>query len=183
MKKVLLLIFCTLIPSLYWGITSLHAEQQPARERIAQAERYVTEGEIDFAFMEFRALLEEHPEDPSAREATFAIGEYYFKQHSVREAKGAFEKFSEESTEEIPKLIATAYLLQCARLSEDTSSVQALESHLKEILSSKKIFLAFEENHTQKWNSPLGNHFEVREFVDRMEILLNDVPFCSVSLP
>lgn len=181
MKKALILL--SVAGFALWGLQGVQGDQQTARERIAQAEHDVAEGEIDFAFMEYRALLDEYPKDPSAREAAFAIGEYHFKQHNAHEAKRTFEMFDQETAEEIPKLIAQVYLLLCARLLKDDASLQALESHLKEMLSSKKLFLAFEENRVREWTSPLGNHFELREFVDRLEIILNGTPFYAISLP
>ena len=184
MKKELLVAYL-LISFSFAGLQSVRGDgdEESLRRRFLRAEHYVIEGEIDFAFMEYRAILAEHPKDPSAREAAFAIGEYYFKQHNTRDARRAFEKFHQEGAEEIPRLLTQVYLLLCARLLKDTSSAQALESHLKETLSSKKLFLAFEENHVREWTSPLGNRFALREFVDHMEITLNGAPFYSVSLP
>ena len=181
-EKALFVIYL-LINFLLVGLKSVQGDQETLREKIVQAERYVAEGEIDFAFMEYRALLEAYPKDPLAREAAFAIGEYHFDQHNTREAKRAFEMFNQEAAEEIPRLLVQVYLLLCARLLKDDSSVQAFESHLKEMLSSKKLFLAFEENRIQEWTSPLGNRFSLREFVDHMEITLNGAPFYSISLP
>lgn len=183
MKKALLLILSLSFALSLWGTPEILLAQETARKKIAQAEAYVSEGEIDFAFMEYRAFLKEYPKDPLAERAIFAIGEYYFRQRSTREAKEAFERLSTASLEEIPRLLTTVYLLQCARTSEDTVTVQALEFHLKEILSSRKLFLAFEENRVQEWISPLGNRFELREFVDRLEIVLNDAPFYTIRLP
>jgi len=183
MTKALLLIFSILIASLLGNSEVLQANQLAVRERLAQAEQYVAEGEIDFAFMEFRALLQEDPDERLAQKATFAIGEYYFKQRSTREAKEAFKAFYKSATEEIPKLLATVYLLQCARFVKDMEAVQAFELRLKETLSSKKLFLAFEENRMQEWTSPLGNRFQLREFIDRLEISLNDTPFYDIHLP
>ena len=183
MKKALFLIFYLVIASLLWDVKDLHAEHLALRERMARAESYAAEGELDFAFMEYRALLQEGPEGPLAQKATFAIGEYYFKQRSTHEAKQAFEKFREASAEEVPKLLATVYLVQCARFLEDAAAVKAFDSYLKETISSKKLFLAFEENRMQEWTSPLGNRFQLREFLDRLEISLNDAPFYTISLP
>lgn len=182
MKKALFILYLFIFFPL-WGLQNVEGDQVTVRERLTQAEHYAAEGETDFAFMEYRALLEEYPNDPSASEAAFAIGEYHFNQHSAREAKQAFEMFHQEGAEEIPELLVQVYLLLCARVLKDDASVQFLESHLKEMLSSKKLFLAFEENRVQEWTSPLGNRFELREFVDRMEITLNGAPFYSISLP
>ena len=183
MKNAFLLISYLLASYAFSGAPSLWADQETVREKVAQAQRYVAEGEIDFAFMEYRSLLEEHSEGPSAQEAAFAIGEYYFNQHNTREAKEAFERFDQEPAEEIPKLLVQVYLLLCARILKDDPTAEILESRLKEVLSSKKLFLAFEENRVQVWTSPLGNRFELREFVDRMEISLNGSSFYSFSLP
>lgn len=161
----------------------VQADSESTRQRMTEAKRYLAAGEVDFAFMEFRALLEEDPEGPVARDATFAIGEYHFRQHNDREAKEAFQKFIEVSEEGIPQLIARVYLLQYAHALEDPSLAQELERRLKEQLSSKKLFLAFEENRVHQWTSPLGNQFELREFVDRMEITQNGVLFYAIRLP
>lgn len=183
MKKALFPISYLLILLIPGNIEELFAGPQTARERLVQAERYVAEGEIDFAFMEYRALLEEESEGPMAEEAMFAIGEYYFQQRNTAETKHSFSAFRQKSTEEIPTLLASVYLLQCARLSGDTETAHRLERHLKERLSSKELFLFFEENRAQEWTSPLGNRFGLREFVDRLEITLNGRPFYEITLP
>lgn len=178
-----LLISYLFIASLFLGPSLSFGEPEAIREKVSQAEKHVAEGEIDFAFMEYRSLLEEYPETPSAQGAAFAIGEYHFSQHNTREAKEAFERFDLKQAEEIPRLLAQVYLLLCARLLKDDPTADTLEAHLKEALSSKKLFLTFEENRIQTWGSPLGNRFELREFVDHMEITLNGASFYSIRLP
>ncbi|MFH1857947.1 MAG: hypothetical protein ABH845_03480 [Candidatus Omnitrophota bacterium] len=182
MKKTLFPIWIFLIVSCFCAADMLHADET-SRGKLAQAKQYVAEGELDFAFMEYRALLQEKPNSEGALEATFAIGEYYFKQRNGREAKEAFEQYLAQAEEEIPRLLADVYLLQCFRLLGELSAFQTLEFQLKEMLSSKKLFLAFENERVQTWSSPLGNHFELREFVDRLEITQDGKSFYAIRLP
>lgn len=182
MQKALIGLLTFLIPVFFCGIECGQAGED-AKERFVQAERYVAKGEIDFAFMEYRALLRETPSDPAARDAAFAVGEYYFRQRNIQEARDTFEALSESSLEDIAGLLAHVHLLLCARLLEDTASASSLESRLKAFLSSRKFFLAFEEGRVQEWASPLGNRYELREFVDRMEMTCNGSPFYTITLP
>jgi len=183
MSKILFWLIPLFIWSLVWGPEALEAGQGSLKKRLLRAEHYLNQGEVDFAFMEFRALLSEAPEGPLAEKARFAIGEYHFLQHNTYQARQAFHQFSQTSESPIPNLIAHAYLLECARFSKDIHHIHVLETYFREIFLSKKIFLAFEEAHIEEWVSPLGNRFQVQEFVNRMEIIRNGSPFCSVTFP
>ncbi len=180
MKKVIFTIIVGWSLFGFWNGGVVTAEE--AGDRRSQAERYVSDGEIDFAFMEYQAILREFPDDPLALEALFACGEYYFREHNSRETVRAFELFRKKSSEGIPHILALVYLLKGASFLKDSAAARDLEERLKEALSSSHFFAAFEENQKRDWSSPLGNHYELNEFVDHMDILLNGEPFYTIHL-
>lgn len=136
----------------------------------------------DFKFMELQRDLRENPKGPRARENLFAIGEYYFQENNLKLATEYFRKFAPIKSNNAEDLIATAYLARCADLAGDTEVTAELKKELEESLSSHSFFSSFNNNHVWSWRSPLGNRFDFREHVDRMEISINDKPFYTINL-
>ena len=133
----------------------------------------------DFKFMELRQQLREHPDHPDARHWIFAIGEYYFRQHDLAAAGQYFNRFKPQMGRNAEELLAAVYLLLST---EDPKTASALTRKLQEALSDKPFFAAFHASKVQAWRSPLGNHFDLKEEVDRLEIKLNGKPFYTIDL-
>lgn len=136
----------------------------------------------DFKFMEIQRDLHENPNGPQAREELFAIGEYYFQEQNPSLAADYFKRFGPSELKKTEDLIATAYLAQCAKLTGDTGSEGVFKEKMEEMLSSQSYFVSFNNKRVWSWRSPLGNRFDFRELVDRMEILINDNLFYTISL-
>ena len=151
---------------------------------LQEAARYGKEGRIDFAFLELRELLREHPEGPHVPEVEFAIGEYYFLQRDLLEARQTFLScLSKIPFDSIPRLLCQIYLLKCEEKKGGSEMSHRLLVQLKQELSSKKFFKAFDEKQTRSWESSLGTLYTLNEFVNRLEILQNGQAFYTVTLP
>ena len=129
---------------------------------------------FDFAFMEYRAILQETPESPLAKDAQFAIGEYYFEDQNISEAVRTFNQFSEKPTGKIQDLLAYAYLLRCAKILSDNDSILLFENKLKQTLQT------FESKKLSKFKSPIGHLFEFKELKDRVEIYRDNSVFAII---
>ena len=135
--------------------------------------------DYDFKFMELQRQLREHPDHPDARQWTFAIGEYFFLEHNPAAAEQCFNRFKPQISRGTEDLLAVVYLLLSAG---DAKVASALAKELQETLSNKQFFAAFLTAKKQAWLSPLGNQFDLREEVDRLEIKLNGKPFYTIDL-
>lgn len=154
-----------------------------AQERIDSGRRLAREGSPDFAFLEYQASLRLEPDAAQRREATFAVGEYHFRDRNPGPSREAFEETAADPKGGLYRLIALAHLSKLARGEGDGSAADAYDERLKETLSSRKLVLVFEDKKTKRWTSPLGARFQVGESVDRLEILLDGEPFYSATLP
>ncbi len=156
---------------------------ESANGRIKNAKRFLSQKKPDFAFLEYRALLKDHPESPAAADAAFGLGEYYFEMRNVAESAMAFQRLTVKPTDDVSQVLALTYLLKCAELSSDEQSIKTYRTQLKKSLASKKFLMLFGEGRKQQWNSPFENRFELKEFVDRMEIYRNGSPFYTIEIP
>ncbi len=180
-QKLTILVFFTFL--LLSPLQIVSAERGPAAS-LREAARYGKEGQLDFAFLELRDLLREHPEGPHVLEVEFAIGEYYFLQRNLLEAKRAFlDCLSKIQFDSIPRLLCQIYLLKCEEKGTSSEMSHRLLAQLKQELSSKKFFKAFDEKQTRSWESALGTLYTLNEFVNRLEILQNGQTFYTVTLP
>lgn len=152
---------------------------------LSRAERYGEEGKRDFAFLELRDLLQRYPEGPHVPEVEFGLAEYHFLQGNFLEGKEAFLRcLSKIQHDSIPRVLSQVYLLKYQeKISGSSMLAKDLLAQLKQELSSQKFFEAFDDKRTRTWQSPLGNHYTLHEFVDHLEILQNGQPFYTITLP
>jgi hypothetical protein len=137
---------------------------------------------VEFKFMEMRQRLRENPKSEEARVCLFALGEYYFMRHMPQAACAYFKDLKPRVPGTPSEFLTAVYLLRCAQLAQDTETAGLFEEQLKEALSSQQFFAVFRAARTHTWNSPLGNHYDFHEEVDRMEILLNGTLFYTIRL-
>lgn len=154
-----------------------------AKETFLDAQRLAEDHQTDFAFLEYLSILKKYPEDPLVPEAAFGAAEYYFLQKNFEGAKKLFEQWRHPSLETSSDIVRLAYLYQCASKLGRLKEAREIESSLKEALSSKRFLDIFQKKHVEIWTSPLGGRFELRESVDKLEIILNDESFYTATLP
>jgi hypothetical protein len=170
MRRALLALWITALATVGFSLSA------PASEEAWDAR-------TDFKFLELQRELREDPHGPRAHADMFAIAEYYFHENDLESAAGFFRRLDLSSDFQDPEtLVATAYLARCASLAGDTGTAAALEKKLQEALSSKNFFASFDEKNVLSWTSPLGNRFDFRELVDRLEISINGSPFYTINL-
>ena len=71
--------------------------------------RFARAGQTDFAHMEFRAILKDHPRSRFYSPALFAAGEYFFLMGNHAEARAAFQDYAARDRAN-SKMIALAFL-------------------------------------------------------------------------
>ncbi len=147
-----------------------------------QAAAPASASDSDFRLMELRRKLREHPSGEEARRDRFSLAEQYFRQGMAREAAEVLKPIHSKNPGTNEELLASVYLLRCARAAGDEKAASALEKELQESLSSRQFVGTFRPEQVRQWNSPTGNHYVFREEVDRMEITLNEKAFYTIDL-
>ena len=182
-RNYLFIIFILLTFLLFYPSQELFAG--PSLEvGLHEAEHYGKEGKLDFAFLELRDLLRRYPDDSHVPEMEFAVAEYLFLQKNFLEAKETFQRcLAKIKYDSTPRLLTQVYLLICLEKTGGRSASSDLLAQLKKELSSQGFFLAFDDKRTYTWRSLLGTLYTLNEFVDRLEILKNEKPLYTITLP
>jgi outer membrane protein assembly factor BamD (BamD/ComL family) len=135
-------------------------------------------GQMDFAFMHYRALAEQYPESKLKPQALFAQGEYYFLSPNIPEAASFFNKFAGLNPAAEGKLFALAYLLKIARLEGNKSLEKDLQ---KTILTLHPVGLVFSEFKEYEYRSPLNRRHKAVFYIDKVLFYVQGEMFVQIS--
>ena len=155
----------------------------PADRLYKEARQFTKEGKPDFVFLSLSELLREDPDYRFASEAKFAIAEYHFLNGNYARAVQEWIIFLNSYPDSELKVFAKAMLYKIISDSRWQENEEAAEVK-KEIQAqffSKPAFFVFSEFKETDIVSLLGNHYVLRENVERIEILQNGKLFFSVS--
>ncbi len=123
-----------------------------------------------FQFLDLRNKLQESRFKPEERNKThFAIVEYYLKTNDLTDAQMALDQHIQSDLVDITTLLANVYLYKIANYRQDQPKMDLL----KKGIFDNKFVLLFEKFQQIHFTSLLGNKYEIRHFVDRIEVLLN----------
>lgn len=171
-RKVLLLCLVSIL-----CLTSL-AEAESEAEVYRKAVQAAKAGKVDFAFMYYNSLIEDHPQSPHREEALFARGEYSFQMHVYAQAQEALNAFLKDYPQSDGRLFALAYLYTIAESGDETSVVEDLK---KEIVAFKQVGLVFKEFKEHKYRSPLYQNYKAVFHIDKVEFYREGELFARVS--
>lgn len=136
------------------------------------------EGEIDFAFIHFNKLLSDFPESKYREHALFGTGEYYFSNSLYGDAIRTLNKFINNYPESEARPFAIAYLLKLAQRKNQEDIVEKLK---KELISFQQSSLLFRDFKELKYLSPLYKNYRALNFIDKIEIYIDDELFAKIS--
>lgn len=123
-----------------------------------------------FKLFELRSRLQEAKVKPEERNKLhFAMAEYYLKLNDLTDAQMALEEHVKGVVVDMTTLLANVYLYKLANHRRD----QTRAEFLKKEIFDKKFVLLFEKFKQVHYTSLLGNQYDIRYFVDRIEVLLN----------
>ena len=131
-----------------------------------KAQQAAREGQTDFAFMHYRALLRNYPQSRYRLTASFALGEYHFLAPNYKKAGEYFQRIIEEFPDAEEKIFALVYLLKIAEKADDTERIQMLSSA---IAHARQVSLVFQDFEEYKYTSPLNHLHHVVFHIDRIE--------------
>ena len=107
----------------------------------------------------------------------FSLGEYYFTYNVMADAQQTFEEYLLGGPDSIGQLIANVYLYKIAGRAKKGERQQQIR---KEVFK-RQFVLLFDKYKTLRYRSLFGNEYEVRYFVDRIDVLLNGDMFEQIT--
>src|SRR3989338_1599421 len=129
----------------------------------------------DQAFMKHLKQMQRqrkgNKERPNIR---FAIGEYYFKIHALGEAKKTFSEYLDKNPIGISTFLANVYLYKIALALNKHPDAEKIK---KEIFNQQFVLLFDQYKTLPLYKSLNKNQYEVRYFVDKIDIFLNGEVF------
>lgn len=170
-KVVIILLFVTF----FWGETVCAEGDGRYYSRAVKAAR---KGSIDFAYMNYRAILRGYPRSKFRESALFAEGEYYFMIPSYEEADEAFQNFLKLYPQSKAKLFALAHRL---RIAQETNDLELAEEIKRQIINFKQVSLVFRDRQEYLYRSPLERRYRAVIRIDKIEFYAEGDLFAEIS--
>ena len=167
----LIVIFCA---------QDLYAGELGARYR--EAIRCVKLKQPDFAFMGFRSIARDFPDNPLAERAIFAMAEYYYDNKMYYDAIKNFTLCAKDCSDFKANVIAKAYILKIIKEIEDPSlEEKEMFEDIKKEFFSKSLILIFSEYKKTSYRSASLNKFKIKYQTDNVDVYRNDQPFLTLE--
>jgi len=141
------------------------------------AQQEVKEGDLDFAFLHYNAILKYSTFSKYYKEALFATGEYYFLNNNYTKAQEAFSAYIEHYPKDDGLLFAIVYLLKMEQSFFESSYAVDLK---KQVITYKQLSLLFSEFKEFSYESPLALTYKALYFIDKAEIYIDGKLFEKV---
>jgi outer membrane protein assembly factor BamD (BamD/ComL family) len=135
------------------------------------------QGENDFAFMDFKTILDDYPSSRYALPADFAQGEYYFLQNNLTMASDAFKNFYTKYPQHEEALIALAYLFKIAKIQHQTND---LKKYQNQAANFKQLTFIFNENKYFKFLSGFQRNHKLVYYINKVDLYVNGELFTEV---
>jgi len=135
------------------------------------------QGEYDFAYMNFRAILDDYPDSRYGLKVEFAQGEYYFLQDNLQLASEAFEDFYTKYPRHEESLIALAYLFKIAQIQNRPDK---MKSYRNKAASFHQLVFIFNDNKSFKFLSAFQRRHKLVCYINKAELYVNDKLFTEV---
>lgn len=155
----------------------------PAWQTFREAKAEYKTGNTLFAILSFRHLLAEYPHSNLSIKAQFALGECLFETNASQEAYQVIQLYTRLYPQQKNIILAKIYMLKILSLSTTRSDQEVLKSRtaaLKKQLYDKPFFIAYRDYKRRLLTSPLGHKFELREYVDSIEVYRNGQLFFKI---
>ncbi len=153
---------------------------QPDRDMYYAGVRAAKRGELDFAFINFHALVSAYPDSKLFEDALFSVGEYYYDHKDYADAYSTFSLFIEKYSSRRVKPFAFAYLIKLISIQEKEKK-ELIPYLQKGIVSFRQYSLVFRDFKEYKYISGLNKKYRADYYIDHVEIYVNGRPFLSFS--
>ena len=176
MKNARILLYLATILLFLSSIDKVYSQDD--KSLYLNAVQIAKENKQDFAFMYLRRLLEEFPESEYAKDALFAIGEYYFSAGDSRNAYKTLNQLIKDYPNFDAKPFAISYLLNIVEKEEAGLLIEKLK---KELVISQQVSLVFREFEELEYRSALNKHYKALLFIDKIEIYIDNEFFAEIT--
>jgi outer membrane protein assembly factor BamD (BamD/ComL family) len=177
---ILLILFLVCVT----GCASVSESGDEYRESL----REIHEGKpyFDFAFLHFKAILDDNPNSAYAPQAAFAVGEYYFDVADYYNAIKTLYMYIHQYPKDRGVIFAKLILYKIISSVQKETIVGVEEDTLiKEIrkdLFSQPLFLIFyDKKLPRSYQSLFRNSYTVYDYVDKIKVLRNGKSFLELS--
>jgi len=135
------------------------------------------QGENDFAFMDFRAILDDYPNSRWAMASAFAQGEYYFLQDNLPMATDEFKNFYAKYPQHPEALIAIAYLFKIAEIQKNPDR---MKEYRNKAASFRQLTFIFNDQKSFKFMSGFQRKYKLVSYINKVDLYVNGKLFTEV---
>jgi outer membrane protein assembly factor BamD (BamD/ComL family) len=146
-------------------------------ELYSNARESAKSGNLNFAFMYYRQILDDFPASKYSEQALFGTGEYYFLTLNFRESASSFIKFIGDYPQSKAKPFALMYLLKIAEKEERL----LMDDFKKDIMGLKQSIFLFKDYKEHKYRSPLLRELKAVYYIDKVEFYVQGELFAKIS--
>jgi len=171
-KKLLFIIIISAI-----SFSSYQAYAGSAAFFYEEGIRAAKSGNLDKAFMSFRALIREHPKSKLKEKALFGLGEYYFHIVDYYDASLMFTRLINDYPNSKSRIFCLAYLLEIAKKQQNQDLIEKLEKHILTFQQHSFIFRDYKE---YVYSSPFSKKYKAVYFIDKIEFYVDGELFTTI---
>ena len=172
--KLYVIILSLLLQGCFW-VTCVKASEVDLKWQDAVGS--AKQGDYDFAFMDFRSILEEYPGSRYCLAAQFALGEYFFLQNNLPMAADAFKDVYSQYPQHQEALIALAYLFKIAEIQENPAD---MKSYRNKAASFRQLTFIFNDKKSFKYLSGFQRKHKLVYYINKVELYVNGTLFTEV---
>lgn len=142
-----------------------------------KASQFAKQGDREFAFMNYRAILKGYPKSRFTEKALFANAEYYSILTKYGDAKVHFEDYVKDFPDSKGKFFALVHLWKLAERKGDEA---LLAEYTSQIASNEQMSFIFRDRKEIFFQSPLACQYRAVIQIDTIKIFLEGVLFAEI---
>lgn len=143
----------------------------------AQAVQMAKQREMDFAFINFRMIVDTYPDSTQSPAAQFDLGEYYFLENYFTLAIAEFEGIYTKHPRQKESMVALAYLYKIAQMKGQKDQMSRYQ---KQIISSYRAAFIFKDSRSFEYLSGFQHKHKLVFYIDRIEVFADGKLFVEV---
>jgi|GEM_PF-2307147 mRNA-degrading endonuclease HigB of HigAB toxin-antitoxin module len=172
--KLYVIILSLLLQGCFW-ITCVKASEVDLEWK--EAVGFTKQEEYDFAFMDFRTILDNCPSSRYCLAAEFAQGEYYFLKNNLNLATDEFESFYTKYPHHEEALIALAYLFQIAKIQKHPDEMKKYQNMAADF---RQLTFIFNDKKSFKFISGFQRKHKLVYYINKVDLYVNGELFTEV---
>ena len=172
--KLYVIILSLLLQGCFW-VSCVKASEADLQWK--EAVGFAKQEEYDFAFMDFKTILDNSPDSHYCLAAEFAQGEYYFLQNNLKMASDQFENFYTKYPGHEEALVALAYLFQIAKMQEHADD---MKKYRNMAATFRQLTFIFNDKKSYKFISGFQRQHKLVYYINKVDLYVNGELFTEV---